>query len=74
MCANVSSSLTIFIVAIVDWRLKDEPLSTGAIVGGLFIIAAFIMLSLSTYREMNEERQRKYRTPISLFLSSFLFF
>lgn len=56
---NFFFSLTIFIVALVDWRLKDEPLSTAAIIGGLFIIAAFIMLSLSTYREMDEERQKK---------------
>ncbi|MCJ1348673.1 hypothetical protein MMC31_006906, partial [Peltigera leucophlebia] len=57
--------LTIFIVAIVDWRLKDEPLSTGAIVGGLFIIAAFIMLSLSTYREMDEERQKNLELEVT---------
>ncbi len=53
-------SLTIFLVAVVDWRVKNEPLSTAAIVGGLFIIAAFIMLSWSTYREMNEERRKQW--------------
>lgn len=74
-CAINFFSLTIFIVALVDWRLKDEPLSTGAIVGGLFIIVAFIMLSLSTYREMDEERQKKYGTHLlpSFSLLPFLF-
>jgi len=63
--SSVAALLTIFIVALVDWRLKDEPLSTAAIIGGLFIIAAFIMLSLSTYREMDEERQRNLELDVT---------
>lgn len=52
-------SLTIFLVAIVDWLLKDEPLSSAAVAGGLVIVVAFILLSWSTYREINEERRKR---------------
>lgn len=52
-------SITIFLVAIVDWLLKDEPLSSAAFVGGLFIIAAFLLLSWSTYREIHDERRKR---------------
>lgn len=52
-------SLTIFIVAVVDWLLKGENLSTAAIIGGLLIVAAFLLLSWSTYREMDEERRKR---------------
>jgi drug/metabolite transporter (DMT)-like permease len=52
--------LTIFIVAIVDTLKPDgEPLSTAAIIGGILIIGAFLLLSWSTYREMEEERRKK---------------
>jgi hypothetical protein len=51
----------VFIVAIVDWAKPDgEALSAAAIIGGLLIIAAFLLLSWSTYREMNEERRKRY--------------
>ena len=52
--------LTIFLVAIVDWLVVGQPLSAAAIVGGLLIIAAFLLLSWSTYREMDEERRKRY--------------
>lgn len=56
-----NSRLTVFIVAIVDWAKPDgEALSAAAIMGGLLIIAAFLLLSWSTYREMNEERRKRY--------------
>ena len=57
--SSVAALLTIFIVAIVDWLLTGVPLSVAAITGGLLIIAAFILLSWSTYREMDEERQKR---------------
>lgn len=53
------NSLTIFIVAIVDWLLTGIPLSAAAIAGGLLIVAAFALLTWSTYREMDEERKKK---------------
>ncbi len=53
-------SLTIFLVAIVDYFLTGVPLSGAAIGGGLLIIAAFLLLSWSTYREMDEERRKRY--------------
>lgn len=53
------TSLTIFLVAIVDWYLNGEPLSMAAIIGGLLIMAAFLLLSWSTYREMDEERRKR---------------
>lgn len=57
--SSVAALLTIFLVAIVDWMLMGQPLSTSSIIGGLLIIVAFLLLSWSTYREMDEERRRK---------------
>ena len=57
-------SLTIFLVAIVDWLRTGDPLSPAAVVGGLLIIAAFLLLSWSTYREMDEERRKRYASLI----------
>lgn len=57
--SSVAALLTIFLVAIVDWLWTGVPLGPAAIVGGLFIIFAFLMLSWSTYREMAEERRKR---------------
>lgn len=57
--SSVAALLTIFIVAIVDWMLTGIPLAPAAVVGGLLIIAAFSLLSWSTFREMQEERRKK---------------
>ncbi|KAJ1326334.1 DUF6 domain-containing protein [Microdochium nivale] len=57
--SSVASLLTIFIVAIIDWLLKGEALSFAALTGGVLIIAAFLMLSWSTWREMTEDAERK---------------
>jgi len=58
--SSVAALLTIFLVAIVDWFLTGVPLSTAAVIGGLCIIAAFCLLSWSTFREMEEERRKAY--------------
>ncbi|KAK0387385.1 hypothetical protein NLU13_5697 [Sarocladium strictum] len=52
--SSVAALLTIFIVAIADWFITGEPLSGAAMLGGLMIIVAFLGLSWSTYREMQE--------------------
>lgn len=57
--SSVAALLTIFIVAIVDWLLTGVPLAPAAIVGGLLIIGAFILLSWSTFREMTEDRRKR---------------
>ncbi|KAL2269218.1 hypothetical protein VTJ83DRAFT_4064 [Remersonia thermophila] len=57
--SSVAALLTIFIVAIADWWFTGVPLSPAALMGCTLIIAAFGMLSWSTWREMNEEAQRK---------------
>jgi drug/metabolite transporter (DMT)-like permease len=57
--SSVAALLTIFLVAIVDWAWTGVPLSPAAVVGGLLIIAAFLLLSWSTYKEMAEERRKK---------------
>jgi drug/metabolite transporter (DMT)-like permease len=57
--SSVAALLTIFLVAIVDWLWTGVPLQPAAIVGGLLIIAAFLLLSWSTYREMAEDRRKK---------------
>ena len=58
--SSVAALLTIFLVALTDWMLTGEPLSLAAIVGGLLIIGAFLMLAWSTFRELNEERRKRY--------------
>ena len=60
--SSVAALLTIFIVAIVDQLLPpplNSPLTPAALVGGLFIIGAFGLLSWATYWEMDEERRKK---------------
>ena len=58
--SSVAALLTIFTVAVTDWLLTGKPLSPAAIVGGLVIIVAFLLLSWSTYREMDQERRKRY--------------
>lgn len=61
--SSVAALLTIFIVALVDWLLPGgKPFSLLALLGGVLIIVAFLLLSWSTYREMQEERRKKYVT------------
>ncbi|KAI7719105.1 hypothetical protein KC353_g3253, partial [Hortaea werneckii] len=59
--SSVAALLTIFLVALCD-QLLPPPLHTdltfAAIVGGLLIIGAFLMLSWATYREMSEEKKK----------------
>ncbi|KAF2643852.1 hypothetical protein P280DRAFT_466580 [Massarina eburnea CBS 473.64] len=60
--SSVAALLTIFIVAIVDQLLPpplNSPLTPAALVGGLLIIGAFLVLSYATYKEMDEERRKK---------------
>ncbi|KAF2122799.1 hypothetical protein BDV96DRAFT_639362 [Lophiotrema nucula] len=60
--SSVAALLTIFIVAIVDQLLPpplNSPLTPAAIVGGLLIIGAFLLLSYATYKEMDEERRKE---------------
>jgi drug/metabolite transporter (DMT)-like permease len=57
--SSVAALLTIFLVAIVDWLLTGIPLPAAAVVGGLLIIGAFGLLSLSTWREMREDSRKK---------------
>lgn len=57
--SSVAALLTIFLVAIVDWLWTGVAISPAALVGGVLIIAAFLLLSWSTYAEMAEERRKK---------------
>ncbi|TVY37723.1 putative vacuolar membrane protein [Lachnellula occidentalis] len=57
--SSVAALLTIFLVAIVDWLWTGVPLAPAAIAGGILIIAAFLLLSWSTYREMTEDIRKK---------------
>ncbi|KAH7325879.1 putative DUF6 domain protein [Stachybotrys elegans] len=63
--SSVAALLTIFLVAIVDWMRTGKPLSAAAIIGGTMIIAAFLGLSLSTYRELKEHEARKMAVDFS---------
>jgi len=56
--ASVAALLTIFLVALVDELLPPpmhNELSGVALVGGVVIIVAFVMLTWATFVEMNEE-------------------
>lgn len=57
--SSVAALLTIFLVAIVDWKMNQKPLGGSSIVGGILIIIAFLLLSWSTYREMDEESKKR---------------
>ena len=57
--SSVASLLTIFIVAITDWLRTGKSMSFAALVGGVMIIVAFLMLSWSTWREMTEDAKEK---------------
>ena len=64
--SSVAALLTIFLVVIVAWFRTGVPLSGAAVIGGLCIVAAFILLSWSTYKEMEEERRKAYVTFFKL--------
>ncbi|KAI1747274.1 hypothetical protein F4782DRAFT_521614 [Xylaria castorea] len=57
--SSVAALLTIFIVAVADWLLTGEALTFAALSGGAMIVVAFLVLSWSTWREMNEEAAHK---------------
>jgi len=60
--SSVAALLTIFLVAIVDVMLPpplNQAFSGAALAGGGLIVAAFLVLSWATYREMDEERRHK---------------
>ncbi|ODA80658.1 hypothetical protein RJ55_03617 [Drechmeria coniospora] len=63
--SSVAALLTIFIIALVDWVVKGQPLSWAAIIGGSMIIVAFLALSWSTYREMMEHEAQKMAVDLT---------
>ncbi|KAK4634210.1 hypothetical protein CLAFUW4_01205 [Fulvia fulva] len=59
--SSVAALLTIFIVALCDQMLPPplySPLTAAALSGGLLIIFAFLLLTWSTYKEMEEENKK----------------
>lgn len=59
--SSVAALLTIFLVALCDQFLPPplySPITAAAMVGGLLIIFAFLVLSYATYREMDEESHK----------------
>ncbi|KAL8825822.1 MAG: hypothetical protein Q9170_007644 [Blastenia crenularia] len=57
--SSVAGLLTIFLVCIADYFRTGDALSAAAIGGGILIMGAFFLLSWSTYREMEEEREKQ---------------
>ncbi|QSS59503.1 DUF6 domain-containing protein [Histoplasma capsulatum] len=57
--SSVAALLTIFLVALVDWKLTNKPLTSASIYGGILIVIAFLLLSWSTYRELDEDRRKR---------------
>lgn len=53
--SSVAALLTIFIVAMVDWVLFSVPVTFAGLIGGLFIIIAFALLSYATWQELSAE-------------------
>lgn len=47
--------LTIFIIAIVDWFM-GSAFAFLTVVGGVLIIAAFILLSYASWKEIQEDK------------------
>lgn len=59
--SSVAALLTIFIVALCDQMLPPplySPLTAAAILGGVMIIFAFLLLSYATFREVEEENTK----------------
>ncbi|KAK1775147.1 hypothetical protein QBC45DRAFT_422987 [Copromyces sp. CBS 386.78] len=59
--SSVASLLTILIVAVSDWLVTGKPLSGASMVGGVFIMMAFGLLSWSTWKEIEEAEEGKRR-------------
>jgi hypothetical protein len=58
--SSVAALLTIFLVALVDWMLPSgKGFTLAALIGGVLIIAAFLLLSWSTYRELQQEQRKR---------------
>jgi hypothetical protein len=62
--SSVAALLTIFMVAIIDQLLpasfNSDPLTASTLFGGMLIIGAFLLLSWATYKDMTEEKKRRY--------------
>lgn len=63
--SSVASLLTIFIVAVSDWFVTGKPLSGASMLGGVFIMVAFGVLSWSTWKEIEEEEEGKRRRAVA---------
>ena len=59
--SSVAALLTIFLVALLDQLLPPplySPLTPATLLGGVLIVAAFVVLSWATYREMEAESRK----------------
>ncbi|KAK5992304.1 putative vacuolar membrane protein [Cladobotryum mycophilum] len=63
--SSVSALLTIFIIAVTDWIITGQPLSSASIFGGSLIILAFLALSWSSYIEMTEHQLQKKKVDLT---------
>ncbi|CUM57836.1 unnamed protein product [Debaryomyces tyrocola] len=52
--SSVSSLLTIFLIGIVEWFLFGNKLSFQQLLGDLFVIIGFIMLTTASWKEISE--------------------
>ncbi|KAJ9294387.1 hypothetical protein DTO271G3_6962 [Paecilomyces variotii] len=57
--SSVAALLTIIIVGVADWLRTSKTPSAASFIGCILIIIAFLLLSWSTYRELEEERRRR---------------
>ncbi|KAK9365685.1 hypothetical protein V1509DRAFT_570590 [Lipomyces kononenkoae] len=54
---SVAALLTIFLVALCDWILFSTPLTLGAMVGGITIAVAFVLLAYASWQEIGGDNE-----------------
>lgn len=52
--SSVASLLTIFLIGIVEWALFDNTLSTPQLIGDLFVVIGFVLLTAASWQEISE--------------------
>lgn len=52
--SSVSALLTIFLIGLVEWIFLGNPLTTPQLIGDLFVIVGFVMLTTASWKEISE--------------------
>jgi drug/metabolite transporter (DMT)-like permease len=57
--SSVSSLLTIFLIGIVEWVLFGNTLGFQQLIGDMFIVVGFLMLTFASWKEISEGKEDK---------------